>query len=112
VFAISSLSEGSPNVLLEAMAASVPVVASAVGGIPEIVTDQQQALLVRPRDPRALADALARILTNQCLAQALSHAARSLVATRFAPEQRARALIELYSKVYQNWQSVYGPIRS
>jgi glycosyltransferase involved in cell wall biosynthesis len=112
VFAISSLSEGSPNVLLEAMAASVPVVASAVGGIPEIVTDQQQALLVRPRDPRALADALAGILTNQHLAQALSQAARSLVATRFAPEQRARTLIELYSKVYQNWQSLYGPIRS
>jgi glycosyltransferase involved in cell wall biosynthesis len=112
VFAISSLSEGSPNVLLEAMAAGVPVVASAVGGIPEIVTDQQQALLVRPRDPRALADALARILTNQHLAQALSQAARSLAATRFAPEQRARALIELYRNVYQNWQSVYGPIRS
>jgi glycosyltransferase involved in cell wall biosynthesis len=112
VFAISSLSEGSPNVLLEAMAAGVPVVASAVGGIPEIVTDQQQALLVRPRDPRALADALVRILTNRCLAQTLSQAARSLVATRFAPEQRARALIELYRKVYQNWQSVYGPIRS
>jgi len=112
VFAISSHSEGSPNVLLEAMAAGVPVVASAVGGIPEIVTDQQQALLVRPRDPRALADALARILTNRCLAQALSQAARSLAATRFAPEQRARALIELYSHVYQNWQSLYGPIRS
>jgi glycosyltransferase involved in cell wall biosynthesis len=112
VFAISSLSEGSPNVLLEAMAAGVSVVASAVGGIPEIVTDQQQALLVRPRDPRALADALAHILTNRRLAQALSQAARSLAATRFAPEQRAHALIELYSKVYQNWQSLYGPIRS
>jgi glycosyltransferase involved in cell wall biosynthesis len=110
VFAISSLSEGSPNVLLEAMATGVPVVASAVGGIPEIVTDQQQALLVRPRDPRALADALVRILTNRCLAQTLSQAARSLVATRFAPEQRARTLIELYSKVYQNWQSVYGSV--
>jgi glycosyltransferase involved in cell wall biosynthesis len=106
VFAISSLSEGSPNVLLEAMAASVPVVASAVGGIPEIVTDQQQALLVHPRDPRALADALACILTNRRLAQALSRAARSLAATRFSPEQRARALIELYSKVYQNWKSL------
>jgi glycosyltransferase involved in cell wall biosynthesis len=111
VFAISSLSEGSPNVLLEAMAAGVPVVASAVGGIPEIVTDQQQALLVRPRDPRALAAALARILTNRRLAQALSQAARSLAAARFTPEQRARALMELYSNVYQNWQSLYGPIR-
>ena len=111
VFAISSLSEGSPNVLLEAMAAGVPVVASAVGGIPEIVTDQQQALLVRPRDPRALADALACILTNRRLAQALSRAARSLAATRFSHEQRARALLELYRNVYQNWQSLYGPIR-
>jgi glycosyltransferase involved in cell wall biosynthesis len=112
VFVISSHSEGSPNVLLEAMAAGVSVVASAVGGIPEIVTDQLQALLVRPRDPRALADALARILTNQRLAQALSRAARSLVATRFSPEQRARTLIELYSNIYQNWQSLYGPIQS
>ncbi len=61
VVAIPSLSEGSPNVLLEAMAFGVPVVATTVGGIPEIVTNRESALLVPPRNPGAMAEAIDEI---------------------------------------------------
>ena len=62
VFALSSRNEGLPIALLEAMGSGVPCVATAVGGVPEIVTDGQEGLLVRPEDPAALADALSTML--------------------------------------------------
>jgi glycosyltransferase involved in cell wall biosynthesis/acetyltransferase-like isoleucine patch superfamily enzyme len=64
LFVLPSHSEGSPNVLLEAMAAGVPVVATAVGGVPEIVTDGSDALLVEKRNPEALAATITRLLDD------------------------------------------------
>jgi glycosyltransferase involved in cell wall biosynthesis len=71
--------EGMSLFALECMAASVPLVASAVGGTPELVRDGESALLIAPRDPRALADALARVLEDRELAGRLADAARVLV---------------------------------
>lgn len=104
VVAISSSSEGSPNVLLEAMAAEVPIVATAVGGIPEIVTDREHALLVQPHDPLAMARAISLLLSDPITSQELARAARVLVVARYSLEQRAQALLQLYSNVYQTWQ--------
>jgi glycosyltransferase involved in cell wall biosynthesis len=72
VFALPSHSEGSPNVLLEAMAAGVPVVASRVGGIPEMAEDGVSALLTPKCDVTALAAALQRVLTEPALANRLT----------------------------------------
>jgi len=99
VFVLPSLTEGSPNVLLEAMAASVPVVATAVGGVPEIVENEESALLVPANDPASLAAAIARVLTDQDLAQRLTAHAAELVATRYTPEKYVRSLIEIYREV-------------
>lgn len=99
VMAIPSLSENSPNVLLEAMAAGVPVVATAVGGIPEIVDDHKHALLSPPRDPRAMAQAIALVLSDPAASREMAQAARNLVAANYSIEQRARALLGIYQKV-------------
>jgi glycosyltransferase involved in cell wall biosynthesis len=99
VFALPSHSEGSPNVLLEAMATNVPVVATAVGGVPEIVEDNQSALLVSANDPPALAAAIAQLLTDKPLGQRLATNAAALIDTRFTPENYARSLVEIYREV-------------
>ena len=69
VFALPSQSEGSPNVVLEAMAAKLPIVATAVGGVPEILEDSETALLVPVNNPVAMAEAIARVLTETELAE-------------------------------------------
>jgi glycosyltransferase involved in cell wall biosynthesis len=96
VAVLSSLSEGSPNALLEAMAARLPVVATKVGGIPEIVTDGESALLVAPRDPCAMSKAIAALLSDAALARRLSDRAYEVISTRYTPEVRTRRLIEIY----------------
>jgi len=76
VLAVPSRSDGSPLVVLEALTAGVPVVASAVGGIPDQVRDGREALLVPPGDAVALAAALRAVLTDPARARALGAAGR------------------------------------
>jgi glycosyltransferase involved in cell wall biosynthesis len=96
---LSSRSEGSPNALLEAMAAGVPVVATSVGGIPEIVTHQESAWLVSPGDPGGMAAAMAKLLTDQALAQRFVERGRTLVLEKHSPAARAKRLAEIYRSV-------------
>ncbi|MGA9800303.1 MAG: glycosyltransferase family 4 protein [Terriglobales bacterium] len=100
VLAIPSLSEGSPNALLEAMAFGVPVVATEVGGIPEIVTNGKTALLVPARDPAAMAGALERLISDPAAAASVAAQARKKVETEYSPEWRAKTLISIYDDVY------------
>jgi glycosyltransferase involved in cell wall biosynthesis len=106
VFVLPSHSEGSPNVLLEAMAANLPIVATAVGGVPEILEDNESALLVPANDPQAMAAAIARVLTNQNLAERLTNNSAALIASRFTPEQYVRSLTEIYREVIDSRASV------
>jgi glycosyltransferase involved in cell wall biosynthesis len=99
LFALPSLSEGSPNVLLEAMMMELPIVATAVGGVPEIVAHERNALLVRPRDPRHMAEAIARLLEDQPLARNLAANARETALVNHSPESRLSALLEIYRQL-------------
>lgn len=102
VFVLPSHSEGSPYVLLEAMAAKVPIVATAVGGVPEIITHEESALLVPSREPRAMASAIAQVLAEPELARRLKTTAYSLVTTAYAPETQIRSLVKLYRSLVKN----------
>lgn len=96
VAVLSSRSEGSPNALLEAMAARVPVVATTVGGIPEIVKNWESALLVAPGDQDALAQAISAALSDDAMAASLRTNAYRLVKDAYSPDQRVRRLSEIY----------------
>jgi glycosyltransferase involved in cell wall biosynthesis len=97
--ALPSHSEGSPNVLLEAMAGEVPVVATNVGGIPEIAVAEESALLVAAHDPQLFAGALRRILTNPQLAQTIRANAKARVDAHFSPKAYAQSLIRIYQEL-------------
>lgn len=88
--------DGIPNVLVEAMAAGAPVVATNVSGIPELVDDEVNGLLVEPDDPTALADALVRLHEDKRLAARLTAAGQATVRERFDGERLAEDLAALF----------------
>jgi len=96
---IPSRSEGLPLVLIEALWLGVPVIASAVDGLPEVVLDDVNGLLVPPEDPRALADALLRMLLDTALYRRLSEGARASIADRYSPEAITARYLEVYDLV-------------
>ena len=101
VLALPSWTEGLPLVVLEAMALGRPVVATAVGGTPELVADGETGLLVPPRDVPALAAALQRVLDDASLRRRLGDEGRRRVAERFSAEAMTRDVLALYDEVVQ-----------
>jgi len=92
---ITSDHEGLPMVVLEAMAAGTPVVARAVGGIPEIVTHEETGWLVEP-DAGAISDLCTRVLHDECLRERIAARARTLVEARFSATVNADRMLDLY----------------
>lgn len=90
--------DGIPNVLVEAMACGLPVVTTGISGIPEVVKDGINGLLVPTENPEALADALIRINQDQSLARGLSAKARTTVSQRFDGERFAVELARLFKE--------------
>jgi sugar transferase (PEP-CTERM/EpsH1 system associated) len=99
VFALPSRAEGTPVALLEAMASSLPVVATRVGGIPEVIADQLNGTLVDADNDRALANAIAHYLENPTLAQQHGVAARERIERNYSLHQMIRAYTQLYSEL-------------
>lgn len=93
---LSSRAEGTPIVLLEAMGAGVPIVATTVGGIPDIVSPAE-ALLVQPDDPPALAAAIESVRSDPHGAATRAEAARRRLADQFATEPWVRRIDEVYA---------------
>jgi glycosyltransferase involved in cell wall biosynthesis len=96
IFVLPSRSEAFPNALLEAMAAGLAIVATRVGGIPELIDDEQTGLLVPPDRPGALADRIGRLLAQPTVGMRLGEAARLAVATRYSFERMVGAFEALY----------------
>ncbi|MBM3149983.1 MAG: glycosyltransferase family 4 protein, partial [Chloroflexi bacterium] len=91
--------EGLSVAILEALAAGRPVVATRVGGIPEIVLDGETGLLVAPEDPRALADAVVRLVSDRELAARLCANAVRLVRDRFTFERMVEGNERVYTSI-------------
>ena len=98
-FAISSLTEGLPITLLEAMQAKIPVVATKVGGIPEVLQNGKDGLIVEPRDSQSLARALSRIYHDLILCDELTNLAYQKVITDYTSEKMALQYIDIYHKL-------------
>ena len=96
VFAMSSLFEGLPCAVVEAMAAGIPVVATAVNSVPEIVISGRTGLLARPGDPDSLARALRHMVDNPRDGARMAAEARAHIGDRFRPEVLGRDLMEVY----------------
>lgn len=96
IFVLPTLTEALPTVLAEAMAAEKPIIASNVGGVPEMVDDGQNGLLISPADPSALTEACLKLLENPERAQAMGKTGRQIVAERFDIRRQVRRLEALY----------------
>ncbi len=100
VAVLSSRNEGSPLAVMEYMAAGAPIVATAVGGVPELIEDGVNGLLVPPRDPSALAGAIRRLLQDRTLASRLGDAARERQRADYDLDAVVGRLERLYIELY------------
>ncbi|PCJ65417.1 MAG: hypothetical protein COA73_02340 [Candidatus Hydrogenedentota bacterium] len=96
---LTSQNEGCPNVVMEAMASGTPVVASAVGGIPELIDDGVTGSLVASRDPEAFADAVEAYLNDVDKAQSVGEAAARSIRERFSVEKMIDDYRGLYAEL-------------
>jgi glycosyltransferase involved in cell wall biosynthesis len=99
LFALSSIQEGLPNVVLEAMACGLPVVATNVGGLGELVADGMTGSLVPPKDPAALADAMVELLLEPEKASVFGRAGRKRVVEQFSVGSAVRAHEDLFRRL-------------
>jgi glycosyltransferase involved in cell wall biosynthesis len=97
-FVLSSEREGLPNVVLEAMACGAPVIATRIAGVPALVRDGRDGLLIEPGDSGAIAGAVRTLLTEQDVAQQLANSARRQVEDNFSFRQRTRQVCEVHDR--------------
>jgi glycosyltransferase involved in cell wall biosynthesis len=99
VAVLPSFFEGMGRVILEAMAMEKPVVASRVGGIPDLIDQGVNGLLVRPGDPRELADALEKVLSDNGLGRKLGRAGRKRIKNQFSADVMVQSIEKLYREL-------------
>ncbi|HDZ27709.1 hypothetical protein LCGC14_1018820 [marine sediment metagenome] len=108
LFVLSSHLEGMGSSILDAMASRLPVVATKVGGIPEVVINGETGLLVPPRNPSALARAILMLYSDKTLASRLGQKGYELVHRKFSAEAMADKVVRLYEKVgLRKWIKIY-----
>jgi glycosyltransferase involved in cell wall biosynthesis len=104
IFVMPSRYEGTPIALLEAAALARPILASATGGIPELVQHEEHALLVPPGDPAALAQGLMKLASDPEYAASLGQSAQQRIQQRFNLESQVNATWQAYRKALQRHQ--------
>lgn len=110
VFALPSIAEGTPGSVLEAMATALPVVATRVGGVSDVVCDGETGFMVPSRDPEAMAAALARYCMDPGLAARHGTAGRAWVERKFAMDSMVAAYTDMYDELCKKkLQGAYKP---
>ncbi len=102
IFCLPSLQQGIGTIMLEAMAIGRPVIATRVGGIYQVVRDNQTGLLVPPSNSEALADRILELLDNPAQARAIGRAARSDVISEFGVAQMVSKTVDLYRELLES----------
>jgi sugar transferase (PEP-CTERM/EpsH1 system associated) len=111
LFVLPSLAEGISNTILEAMASGLPVVATTVGGNPELVEEGRTGTLVPPADPQALAAAIREYVLNPVMGKRHGSAARSIAEQRFGLDVMVKNYMDLYDRVLADSRQRKGKIR-
>jgi glycosyltransferase involved in cell wall biosynthesis len=101
VYALSSIREGLPNVLLEAMAVEVPIVATRIAGVPRLIQAEQNGLLVEPGSIEDLTGALARLLADEKMRERLRQSGRQTVESSYSFAARMRKIQVLYDNLLE-----------
>ena len=102
VFVLPSLNEGIPLALLEAMSACRPIVASRVGGVPEVIEHEYTGLLVEPGNEQEVAKACSRLISDKLLADTLGSAAHLKAISHFSSEVMGEKVVSLYRHLIRN----------
>lgn len=104
VFAMSSVSEGLGTSVLDALASGLPVVATAAGGIPEMIRNNETGILIPTGDPDAMAEGLLRVLRDRALGREMAERGKSLVAEKFTVQSMVRGTAEVYKAILDKWR--------
>jgi len=99
IFALPSENENSPNSVAEAMVSGMPVIATDVGGISSMITNNKTGILIRPNDPNELASKITFLLKNPDKRQELSENSKAIARARHEPSQVAEKTIEVYKEI-------------
>ncbi len=105
IFVLSSRTEGCPIVILEAMASGVPVVATRVGGNPELVSDGESGTIVSHGNPKIMAEAILELIADPQKAKRMGKRGRNIAFSQFHPSQFSKSLQKLYFDLYSKKQS-------
>ena len=96
LFVLSSIREGLPNVLLEAMAMRTPVIATRIAGVPDLIVDGESGRLIDPGDPASLREAIRALLEDKAARQRLASGGRRTIEERFSFRERMRKMAAVY----------------
>ena len=88
-----------PNVALEGMLFGKPVIGTRVGGTPEVIQDKKTGILIPPRDPASLAQAILELLNDENKMKTISVNSRKFVLENFSLEKRVKSIVELYREL-------------
>lgn len=105
VFVLPSITEGLPITILEAMQAGIPIVASPVGGVSQVLGNGQYGTLVEPGNPGALAGAISYLRQNPDTAREMAQRAKEFALVRYSSRRMAEDYHEVYERVLRNFRA-------